>query len=194
VTKHLLLAQALAKSRHRTVPQTVQYGELLSAAYRGLLNAAELFTWDKVNPKSTKPFECYARVRIAGQMNDYLRACNWGTRSLIPNVVSAEKPIGPERQGKQQTLSETFISKERSAVDQLNSGELFEKLIRPLPYREKRVFRLRFVHNLTMKEIAQCTGVSESRVSQILSQNMTYLRQVWSKRENELWLEAEQEH
>lgn len=197
VGEHLQLAKALAGSRYKTVNHTVQYGELLSAAYQGLINAAELFDMAKANPKAKRPFECYARRRIRGQMDDYLRACNWGTRTYTPKVISTEtvtRYSGDNRSGRPLSLGDTFHSRDRSIVDQLNGRELFEKIIRCLPQREKRVFRLRYLYTLTMKEIADCVDISESRVSQILSQNTRYLRKVWSNRGDELWDEVGEVH
>ena len=192
VEKHLTLAENLARRRYQTVHRSVQYGELLSAAYLGLLDAAEKFDSAKANEQAKYPFRCYATARIFGEMNDYLRSCNWGTRNKHRAAFSIDNVPGYYDDGGQvQTLRETLPARESATVDQLNSNELFDKLIRPLSGREKAIFRLRFIDNLTMKQIADKTEISESRVSQILSQNTVFLEQVWHDKSHELWEEAE---
>ena len=115
------------------------------------------------------------------------------THDMVEDLISTEtvtRYSGDNRSGRPLSLGDTFHSRDRSIVDQLNGRELFEKIIRCLPQREKRVFRLRYLYTLTMKEIADCVDISESRVSQILSQNTRYLRKVWSNRGDELWDEV----
>ena len=60
------------------------------------------------------------------------------------------------------------------------SDELFRKAlvesIKSLPERESLVLSLYYDEELNLKEIGEVIGVSESRVSQILSQSMQRLR------------------
>jgi len=195
IEEHLALAKNLASQRFKTVHPTVQLGELLSAAYYGLLDAADRFDESKVNPKAKRPFEAYARSRIHGEMNDYLRSCNWGTRSDPQYLVSLDRRAyssahSNERFDEASSLGDMCASEDRPVADKLNSEELFNKIIRSLPKREKRVFQLRYLYGLTMKEIAQCVDLSESRVSQILSQSTEHLHSVWGDRSQFLWEEA----
>jgi RNA polymerase sigma factor for flagellar operon FliA len=200
VVEHLKLAKRLTDQRYKTVHRSVLYGDLLSAAYAGLLDAAERYNEVKANPQSKKPFEAYASRRIIGEMNDYLRSCNWGTRNHPQYLLSLEREAY-QNNGQGQSgdvehvarISDLCVADERSVVDELNGEELFNKVIRSLPKREKKVFRLRYLYGLTMKEVADLVGISESRVSQILSQNTEYLRGLWSERADELWEEVTQE-
>ncbi len=192
VEEHLGLAETLAGRRHRNVHRTVQLGELLSAAYEGLLDAANKFDANKVNARAKHPFRCYATTRIIGEMNDYLRSCSWGTRGNHRKAHSIDTVPSYYKDGGQVvTLREVLPARERSPIDQLNGRELFDKLIRSLPRREKMVFKLRFLNSLTMKQVAEVVGISESRVSQILSQNTMFLRDVWEGKLHELWNEVE---
>jgi RNA polymerase sigma factor (sigma-70 family) len=195
VAAHLQLAKILAGKRHRTVSSTVQYGELLSAAYQGLINAAELYNEQKAHPEAQKPFQCYASRRIVGEMYDYLRACNWGSRAKPQNMISTEAVaycnLSDDRS---MSIEDTLASRDRSSVDQLNGVELFEKIIRCLPARDKQVFRLRYLYDLTMKEVASCVALSESRISQILTHSIAHLRRVWVNRIDELCEEVGAEH
>lgn len=65
----------------------------------------------------------------------------------------------------------------------LDDEEIKEELagaIRDLPEREQLLISLYYNDELTMKEIGQVLGVSESRVSQIHAQTMLSLR-AWLK-------------
>lgn len=196
VEKHMDLAESLARRRHRTIARTITYDELLSAAYLGLIDASEKFNEERVNEKSTKPFECYARKRIIGEMNDYLRSQNWGTRANPQKVYSIYNRIATGVRADSGSCIETdwvsdyIRSKEVSVIDKLNGVELFDRIIQSLSSREKTIFKLRFIHELTMKEIADVTDLSESRISQILSDNMIYLQKIWNIKFDDLWSEA----
>ena len=91
IEQHLKLAKRLTDKRYKTVHRSVVYGDLLSAAYSGLLDAAEKFNDTKVNPQAKNPFEAYAAQRIIGEMNDYLRSCNWGTRGRPQHLMSLDR-------------------------------------------------------------------------------------------------------
>ena len=196
VEQHIQLATRLAERRYKSVHRSVVFGDLLSAAYSGLIDAATKFNQDLVNPQAKRPFEAYAAQRIAGEMNDYLRSCNWGTRGNPQRLMSLEREAYPNvggnvhnwgEGGHSPKVSDTCMSNERTVVDHLNGEELFDKVIRCLPHRDKWVFRLRFLAGLTMKEVADVVEISESRVSQILSQDTEYLRFIWTGKIDELW-------
>lgn len=192
VELHLTLAEDLARHRSRSVSSTVQYDELLSAAYLGLIDAAERFEERLANEKSSNPFKTYARQRINGEMNDYLRSCHWGTRTNPLRMMSIEQSAYRQRYDvdRNSTIAEKVCNNDIDIIDLLNSKELFDKIVRCLPKREQYIFRLRYLYDLTMKQVADTLNISESRVSQILSQNTKYLREVWSNRSDELWNEV----
>lgn len=195
VKENLSLAGIIASRRYRTVHKSVQYGELLSAAYEGLIDAAEKFDVNKVNEQAKEPFKCYATQRIKGSINDYLRTCSWGTRGNPVRVHSLENVKNNNKtdwsdHDTMPSLRDTLRSSESEAIDQLNSKELFFKLIRGLPKRDKEVFKLKFLDDLTMKETAERLNISESRVSQIISTSVEYLSSIWNEKKDELWLET----
>lgn len=196
VLEHLSLAENLASKRYITVNKAVQLGDLLSAAYTGLLDAASRFDLSKSHKLSKSPFKTYARRRISGEINDYLRSCSWGTRNNPQYMQSIDSYYGRGDSDRVDSSGGDFVSvanfipsKNTSVVDDLNRREVFNKLIRSLPRREKEVFKLRYLEDLTMKEVADRVGVSESRVSQIISQSTEYLCHVWGDRSCELWEE-----
>lgn len=192
VEQHLSLAENLAKIRHRTVNPCVQYDELLSAAYAGLIDAAGRYNEAKVNELAKFPFVAYARSRIVGEMNDYLRSCNWGSRQNPQKVRSLDRVIyrSDQGQGRPVYIGDLLYDADDDVVDTVNSDELFEKIIKGLPKMVKSVFRLRYLYNLTMKQVAEKLDISESRVSQIISQHSIYLRSALNSKKEELWDEA----
>lgn len=190
ICEHLDLAYREAKKRYKSVNHSVIFGDLLSAAYLGLLDAASRFDETKVNTEAKRPFPCYARRRIQGEMNDYLRSCNWGTRNNPRKLTSLDAPADYTWDEAPRPLRDSLRSSIPGPIDELNGIELFEKVIRCLPKAVKEAFRLRFLHDLTMKEIADRQLISESRVSQILSQHRIYLREVHADDRCELWEEA----
>lgn len=189
VEQHLNLAHCLAKKRHRSVSPCVQFDELLSAAYSGLIDAASKYEEAKAHEKAKYPFPAYARIRIVGEMNDYLRSCNWGSRKNPQHMLSLNAKI-TRNDNRELFRTDMLYDDSKCVVDHLNSRELFEKIIRGLPVTAKHVFRLRYLEDLTMKEVAEKLDISESRVSQLISQHSDYLKDALRNRSHELWDEA----
>jgi RNA polymerase sigma factor for flagellar operon FliA len=67
------------------------------------------------------------------------------------------------------------------AMEQAEQKRLLAAAIGKLPERERMVIALYYVEELTMKEIAEVLGVTESRVSQLKSQAAARLRATLSK-------------
>jgi RNA polymerase sigma factor for flagellar operon FliA len=66
-----------------------------------------------------------------------------------------------------------------SAAERLESAEykrLLATAIDRLPQRERQVIALYYVEELTMKEIGEVIGVTESRVSQLRTQAIIRMR------------------
>ena len=74
-------------------------------------------------------------------------------------------------------------SQPHEAVEQAQFMEVLVDTIDRLPERDKLVMTLYYVEELNLKEIGEVVGVSESRISQILSSNVKSLRK-WLKIEN----------
>ena len=75
INSHISLAEKIATIKKCTMPKCVSYDDLKSAAYFGLVDAA-----NKYNPKKNSCFGIYAAWRIAGAIRDYLREISWGKR------------------------------------------------------------------------------------------------------------------
>lgn len=77
------------------------------------------------------------------------------------------------------SVSEMIADKTISALDRLEETQrrqFLAKSINKLPDRERQVIALYYIEELTMKEIGEVLGVTESRVSQLRSQAVLRLR------------------
>jgi RNA polymerase sigma factor FliA len=77
------------------------------------------------------------------------------------------------------SVSDIIADKSISALDQLEESQrrrLLAKSIDKLPERERQVIALYYLEELTMKEIGEVLGVTESRVSQLRTQAVIRLR------------------
>ncbi|MEP6900303.1 MAG: FliA/WhiG family RNA polymerase sigma factor [Actinomycetota bacterium] len=77
------------------------------------------------------------------------------------------------------SVSDIIADKSISALDRLEESQrrrLIAKSIDKLPERERQVIALYYLEELTMKEIGEVLGVTESRVSQLRTQAVIRLR------------------
>jgi RNA polymerase sigma factor (sigma-70 family) len=165
ITENLQFARNVARQKYGKYP-SVSYDEIESAAYMGLVEAAQ-----KYDPELNDTFPGYAYPRIAGAIGDYVRELQWGTRA---NPVDREE------------INEEVVGKNNLADD----GEFFDKLTFNLNKSSKTVMRSYYVENKKIREIAEEMGVHESRVSQVLSESRMKLKASWQDYESELWAEV----
>ncbi|PXA74645.1 MULTISPECIES: RNA polymerase sigma factor FliA [Vibrio] len=94
--------------------------------------------------------------------------------------ISCSRIVGIEDLGVSDDVISPLDDEEDNAPFQGVADELFRKAlvesIKSLPEREALVLSLYYDEELNLKEIGEVIGVSESRVSQILSQSMQRLR------------------
>ncbi len=69
------LVQVVARRVHQKLPSSVEYGDLLSDGYFGLIDAI-----NKFDPERGFKFETYASSRIKGEITDKLRDYDWVSR------------------------------------------------------------------------------------------------------------------
>jgi len=188
VEENLDFADNIARRYSRKVHSVVQFGELQSAAYEGLIDAADKYNPKLAHQKAQRPFQAYARIRVIGAIQDFLRACSWGSRSRYIQMQSLEqRRNGDEHQSGSYTIKSLLAEDDSNkGHEQLISLDAFNKLIRPLSKRDKQVFALRYVHNMSMNDIGEKIGITESRVSQILSSGIRLLVSVWGERKEQL--------
>jgi RNA polymerase sigma factor (sigma-70 family) len=163
ITDHLYLAEKIAKSRKKKLTQ-VSYDELKSAAYLGLVEAAS-----KYNQLENDSFPKYAIWRIIGAVQDYLREISWGPRSNYVKMSAYE--------------DESVSSEEVISFD----AGFFDEFIKQLPLSNKTVLKLYYQDGMKIKDIANDLNVHQSRISQILSDSRTRLKELWKEQQSDLW-------
>jgi len=184
VKNHALLVKRIAHHLLGRLPQSVQLDDLIQAGMLGLLEATRHYD-------STKgaSFETYAGIRIRGYMLDEIRRNDWVPRSVYRNsrmiseaVRDLEHCLGREAKDVYGfddlgVTDDSLYGEEGKNSDEphLNAfrNDLMNHLsevIKSLPKKEQLVLSLYYEHDLNLKEIGEVLGVSESRISQILSQ------------------------
>lgn len=147
VLDYIPLANKLAWDRKKITPPNVTFDDLKSAAYMGLVDAA-----NKYDAERGTPFGAYARIRIVGEIIDYLRQ-SWS------NETSCEEAI--------ESAPDVYTT---------NFDELLEDITKPLTAIGRKLIRMYYVEGLTMREIGDSEGITESRVSQILKDCRNVMR------------------
>ena len=80
------IVEQLAFRVKRRVPDHVEFDELRSVGYIGLMEAIERYDDDK-----NVPFRVYAEIRINGAMLDYLRKEDWMRRNLRQQAKAVQQ-------------------------------------------------------------------------------------------------------
>lgn len=167
IVENLSLANKIAKSKKRKLSH-VSYDELQSAAYLGLVEAANSYKFEE-----NDCFAAFAVWRIIGAVRDYLRELNWGSRANPQKM----EPI---------TSHEDELFTEEVTID----CEFFEDLIKWLPVANKTVMRLYYLDGKKIAEIAKMLDLHQSRISQILTDSRNRLYASWDAQRPELWAMA----
>lgn len=162
VLNNLELARKIARQR-KTKISTVSLDDLESAAYFGLVQAAESYDVQK-----SDNFVQYAIFKIFGAIRDYLRELVWGPR---------KKPWSKKDQNFDEVVG----------PNHKQDDEIFYKIIAILPENNQIALKKYYVDCEKMSDIANILGVNESRVSQIISESKKVLKEKWSEFENELY-------
>jgi RNA polymerase sigma factor for flagellar operon FliA len=163
------------------LPAHVEEGDLVSYGLLGLMNAIERY-----DPGRDIKFETYAISRIKGAIIDELRSMDWVPRSVRSRAREIERAIAElenryhrpptdEEIAKALGITEeefqdslTQISRSSvAALDELWTISSSGGDIAKLPERERTVITLYYYEELTLREIGEVLGVTESRVSQL---------------------------
>lgn len=167
VLQYLPLANKLAYQKKRSLPDFVDVEDLKSAAYLGLVEAANRF-----DSKFDVAFSTFAYPRIFGAIHDYLREQGWFKRGDLTPVMSLDSAFDNQ----DCVLRDTIPSKPND-----NTKENLEAITLGLDDQDKAIISYYFVEEYSMKEIGEIIGISESRVSQLLKSCKSKIRQNWSK-------------
>lgn len=125
---------------------------------------------EQENSRPAKEEEVAARLKITlAELHETLR----DIRGLsITNLDERDEETGL-------SVAEMIADKGVSPLDQLEESQrrkLLARSIDKLPERERQVIALYYLEELTMKEIGEVLGVTESRVSQLRAQAVLRLR------------------
>ncbi|RDJ35235.1 MAG: sigma-70 family RNA polymerase sigma factor [Crenarchaeota archaeon] len=143
IENYLPLALKLAFHKKKQVPPRVDIEDLKSAAFFGLVDAANKYN------EIVGSFGAYAKRRILGEIQDFIR------NSYKKSMASIDQP---DENGLM--LSESLIQKSYVAWNDEEYPELTDL--------DKNIIKMYYVDGFSMKEIGKIIGVSESRVSQLL--------------------------
>jgi RNA polymerase sigma factor for flagellar operon FliA len=180
------------------LPASVEQADLVSYGMFGLIDALEKF-----EPARGNKFETYAIPRIKGAIIDELRAMDWVPRSVRFKAREIEKAVSDLESMLKRAPSEREVAERLGvsvselhdvinqisfvsvlALDELlsvgNDGQetraLLAGAINSLSEREKIVVTLYYFEGLTLAEIGDILGVTESRVCQIHTKAVNQLR------------------
>jgi RNA polymerase sigma factor (sigma-70 family) len=161
IEENLFLAKKIASDRKKSVPKFVDFEELQSAAYLGLVEAANRFDENRGIAFST-----FAYPRIFGAVLDYLRQnCKF-----------------------EKTTSETEMVQAKSK--NVDENDLFEHIFKEFNKYDRDILRSYYIVGNSMKEIGQEYGLSESRISQLISKNKNKILNKWKYEDFAFYLGA----
>lgn len=149
VLQYISFADKIAKSQFRKMPPQVQFDELKSAAYMGLVDAASRYVEGN--------FENFARFRIIGEIKDYLRSLKWDRNT---NKL-ASIPEGYD----------IAVSDPESFDEILD--DFTRNRISPL---SKRILKMYYGEGLTISNIAEKVNLSGARISQLIKQSISTIK------------------
>lgn len=194
VELYLPIAARMAARYSSQTPSMVEYDDIYSAGYQGLLDAIPRY-----NPERGVRAATFLQFRVAGAICDFLRASDsmprlyrqrmkrveqweqeqlgrtatvdeideyFGFRLHPLNVISLDKQVYESDSGKSRTIQDKIA--DQHADNREGAGGL-AYLLRGLSQRERLIVLLYHVEKNTMKQIGEQLGLSESRVSQMMS-------------------------
>jgi RNA polymerase sigma factor for flagellar operon FliA len=185
---HMHLVLGIVAQFMRKVPRSVQREDLVAAGSMGLLHALR-------SNQHTCPemFVAYARIRIRGAVIDELRRQDWMPRrrrtpetNAVANVKvtmpAAEAVPAPKRVVvgfEDLQPAEEPPADGRTPLEEIEnrvSNTSVRNAVLALPERERQIVSMRFFDDVPSKAIASTLGVSEARISQLLTRAIGQLR------------------
>ncbi len=154
---HIDLVRAAAGGLYRRSSRAAERDELLSAGYRGLVEAASRFA-----PNGGAAFSTFAYPRVVGAMHDELRAA-LSDRQNEAEPLSADDLADP-------TPSPHDVAAAREILAALASA------LAGLPERQQRLVEGCFFEGKQLADVAEELGLSVSRASRLRSRALSALR------------------
>lgn len=201
VELYLPLARYLAKRKAKRLPPSIDFDDLYSAAYQALLGSVPRFDLSRGYTPRT-----FFSPRINGAMIDWVRSIDpasrltreresrvnqwaqteldhsptddeidehFGFRLYRPATLSLQEPRDRD-EGRAMTLGDLVADRHcgpgESSISELSA------LLRGCTKRERLLLLLYHIDGMKMSDIGASIGVSESRISQMMSGLKTRLR------------------
>lgn len=161
------------------------FGAMLSAACEGLIESVERFDLEK-----KVKFETFAYRNVTGRMQDYLRKIDHLSRCHRTAISKGEEPPVVIKQTAFRFRTNSFSEDDErrrydAAEDPEHEGmfwfwhdERFKALLTGLSSLEKDIMWRYYCTTQTFKDIGDTLGFSESRISQLHSAALRYLRKL----------------
>ena len=163
------------------MPGGVALDDRVGAGSLGLIDAVKRF-----DPARAPSFSAYAELRIRGAMLDHLRALDWLPRGLRASVKRGESDAAvvsiDDRTGLGCDAFATSLPMPSTVIEQREQRDRLAAAIAELPERTRRVLALYYVDELTLKEVGEVLGVTESRVCQLHGEAVLRLKNALHQR------------
>jgi len=153
------MVRGLAGRLHARLPQGcgIDVADLIQAGNVGFLKAAQSF-----EPGRGAPLSLYAKFRIRGEMLDMVRRSAGRERT-----GSFLRPPGVDGAESESLIPAPPDSSPQSSLLKHQRAKIINEELERLSERDRKVVRLRYSGEMTLREIGQALQVNESRVSQI---------------------------
>lgn len=174
IEPYLPLVHRVVRGVARRLPPNVPRDDLLAAGLCGLVDSLRRNGGD-----GGSTFTWYARVRIRGAIFDELRAQDWLPRRARDRLDAGEEAASFVR------LDDIALHEEAELAIADDPGTLAEasaerralaRALEALPERERLIVGRYYFDGVRMKDISVELGVSEPRISQILTRALSRLR------------------
>lgn len=196
--RYLSLCKQIAAKYDLRTPDSVEFGDIYSAAYQGLLDGLPRYCLGRGTAPST-----FLSYRIVGRIRDFLRASDELTRTQRTRHQRVEQWEQTElgRPATTDEIDEHFgfrlvypptISIDAAArndyardlrlsdviADGRTGGDLADAayLLRSLSQRERLIVLLYYVEGYSMKQVGETLDLSESRISQMMGDILKRMR------------------
>jgi RNA polymerase sigma factor for flagellar operon FliA len=170
----MTLVKQIAASVARRLPSHIERDELVSLGALGWAEARQRF-----DATRGVPFAGFAAMRIRGAILDGLRQCDTLTRGERRRA-RAEETLTPARiVNNEEEVEAAAAPQNGDTSDILAQEEMFEELrtaLATLPDRERYIITRHFFEEVPMKLIGAELGITESRISQIVTATVSRLR------------------
>jgi RNA polymerase sigma factor for flagellar operon FliA len=170
----MTLVRQIAASVARRLPSHVDRDELVSLGALGWVEARARF-----DASRGVPFAGFAAMRIRGAILDGLRACDTLSRSDRKRAKADSAPTAPRIVADERELDKA-VADDADASEILQREEMLEELrvaLDTLPARDRYILSRHFFDDVPMRAIGIELGVTESRISQIVTAAVGKLRQ-----------------